>query len=146
MYNICMALENIIVRPYQLTDYHDVKQILIEADMYYEEMYSEERLDKKIRRDKKSILIAEVKGKVVGNIFFDIDWFPIIFGLAVKSEYRNKGIGKKLVDAIIAEGKAKGYKSMDLLVRKNRIKLQNTYEHWGFVKGNVYRWMTREIK
>ena len=141
-----MALENVIIRPYRHTDYHNVKQILTEADMYYEEMYSEERLNEKIKRDIKSILIAEIEGKVVGNIFFDIDWFPIIFGLAVKSEYRNKGIGKKLVDAIIAEGKTKGFKSMELLVRENRIKLQNTYEHWGFIKGNVYRWMTREIK
>ena len=141
-----MALENVIIRPYRHTDYHNVKQILTEADMYYEEMYSEERLNEKIKRDIKSILIAEIEGKVVGNIFFDIDWFPIIFGLAVKSEYRNKGIGKKLVDAIIAEGKTKGFKSMDLLVRESRINLQNTYENWGFVKGNVYRWMTREIK
>lgn len=145
-YNHYMKLENVVIRPYQLTDYNSVKQNLIEAEMYYEEIYSEKRLQAKIKRDSKSILVAEIEGKVVGNIFFDIDWFPLIFGLAVRSDYRNKGIGRKLVETIVIEAKNKGYKSIDLLVRENRTELQNTYAHWGFVKGNVYRWMSREIK
>ena len=141
-----MALENIIIRVYQLKDYDQVKQNLMEVEMYDEDIYSEKRIKEKIEKDNKSIFIAEVDGKVIGNIFINLDWAVIIFGLCVKKDFRNQGIGKKLVDAAVAEVKNKGYKSINLLVRENRTELQNTYERWGFIKDDIYRWMRREIK
>jgi predicted N-acetyltransferase YhbS len=134
------------IRPYKLTDYEEVKKNLLDADMYEDDMYTEEHLRKKIERDERSILVAEVDGKAIGNIFISTDWAPILFALAVRTPYRKKGIGKQLVEAAVAEGKAQGIPYIYLLVREDRLDLQARYGKWGFVKNNVFRWMTREIK
>lgn len=141
-----MPTKSINIRPYKPSDYPDVKQNLVEGKMFYETIYSEERVRDKIKRDPESILVAELNGKVFGNIYIVTDWGPLLFGLAVRKSHRNQGIGKRLVEEAIKILKSKGFTDVNLLVRENRKRLHSMYEKWGFQKSNIYRWMYKDLK
>ncbi len=136
----------VIIRPYKPSDYLDVKRNLREGNMFYPDIYAEDKMRSKIKNDPESILVAEVDGKVVGNIYLVTDWGPLLFGLAVRKSHRNKGVGKKLTQTAAKTIRARGYKEINLLVRQNKLDLQDMYKRWGFKKSNVYRWMYRELQ
>ena len=71
--------------------------------------------------------------------------------LAVKSEYRGYGIGKRLIEAAIEHGKALGFAKFTLLVDAGKPRLQAYYEHMGFQEtgemtffGHRYKRMMKE--
>ena len=86
------------LRNYKDSDYADVKRNLKEAKLFVDVWDTRERLEEKIRRNPDSIIVAEDKGRVIGNLFLVEDgWGAFIFHLAVHSSYRQKGIGQKLM-------------------------------------------------
>ena len=103
-----MLRDKITIRRYKLPDYPGVKQNLIEGKMFYETIYSEAKMRTKIGNDPESILVAEVNGEVVGNVYIVSDWGPLLFGLAVRKSCRNRGIGKRLVEEATKILKSKG--------------------------------------
>jgi [ribosomal protein S18]-alanine N-acetyltransferase len=59
-----------------------------------------------------------------------------ILGIAMLPEYRGKGIGSLLLEGIMKEAKASGYKKISLSVDPNNPALR-LYERFGFVKIGV---------
>jgi tRNA (cmo5U34)-methyltransferase len=87
-------------------------------------------------------LIVEVDNKVVGAVwtrilsgevkgFGYIDSFTPEFGIALFKEYRNRGLGTKLMKSMLELLKIKGYRRTSLAVQKDNY-AANMYKNMGF--------------
>ncbi len=65
----------------------------------------------------RDFLICEHKGEIVGTSALHIMWEDLaeIRSIAVLKEYRNKGLGKKLIDKSLDEAKSLGVKKVFVL-------------------------------
>lgn len=83
-------------------------------------------------------MVAEVEGKVVA---FAGAWLILdeghITNIAVSREYRGRGIGKKVTEALLQYAANLGVQYMTLEVRKSNEVAQNLYKSLGFIKLGV---------
>lgn len=137
---------NLQIRAYASSDYPRVRRNLLEGNIFDQEMDAEERLSEKISRDPESILVATIDNKIVGNVFIVEDgWAAFVFRLAVVKEYRNRGIGKRLMQEAEERIRKKGYNELHILVHTDETELQGYYEKLGYLKGNKYQWMYKSL-
>lgn len=147
MNNQKQSSQNIIIRPYKPIDYKIVKRNLEEGGLFYTGMDSEDRFKEKIRRNPDSILVAEVDGKIVGNVLFVEDgWAAFGFRLAVNKKYRRRGIGTKLMAAVENISRKRGYSEIHILVNESEVGLKQYYSRIGYKEGNLYRWMYKNLR
>ncbi|KKU87565.1 MAG: hypothetical protein UY17_C0014G0003 [Candidatus Beckwithbacteria bacterium GW2011_GWC2_47_9] len=140
-----IAIDQVVVRPFIIADYPQVKEILTVGGLFYEPMDSLDKFEAKITRDPKSIFVAVAEDKVVGTVSVMEDGrMPFIFRLAVAQEFRKIGIGSKLMGIAEQELFDRDYKEIHILVEAENNDLQNYYEKIGYDKGNIYRWMAKE--
>lgn len=80
------------------------------------------------------LLVADISGKVVGYVVtMDVDKFTgKIVSIAVRKEFRRKGIGEALLRKAIERLKAKGKIKIALEVRISNIPAQELYKKLGF--------------
>lgn len=66
-----------------------------------------------------------------------------IMNIVVKKSFRNKGIGKKLLDFLIKEAKKQNIKNIFLEVNKNNFPALKLYKNFGFkeigIRKNYYQ-------
>jgi amino-acid N-acetyltransferase len=61
-------------------------------------------------------IVAESDGSLIGSVALErYGEFALLRSAAVSSDYRGKGIGRKLVDAIVARAESQGVKAIYLL-------------------------------
>ena len=124
----------VIIRNYHDSDYEDVKHNLEEAKLYIPMWDNKENLKEKIRRKPDSIIIADEKGCAIGNLFLIEDgWSAFIFHMAVRSDYRQRGIGQKLMSYAEDNLKKQGVKAVSLFVDENLDKIQEFYKKQGYL-------------
>jgi ribosomal-protein-alanine N-acetyltransferase len=119
-----------MIREYRVKDFRDIMEIDKEAfsprnpvyDVYIYVTYGSD------------LLVADIGGKVVGYVaVMDIDRETSkIVSLAVKKEFRRKGIGYKLLSTAIERCKERGKKKVMLEVRISNYPAQNLYKKIGF--------------
>ena len=119
-----------MIREYRVKDFRDIMEIDKEAfsprnpvyDVYIYVTYGSD------------LLVADIGGKVVGYVaVMDIDRETSkIVSLAVKKEFRRKGIGYKLLSTAIERCKGRGKKKVMLEVRISNYPAQNLYKKIGF--------------
>jgi len=82
--------------------------------------------------------VVEVNGRVVGygGMWLIMDEAHIT-NIAVHPEYRGRGIGTKLIGALIAEVSGTNIYGMTLEVRRSNIRAQKLYRKFGFVPCGV---------
>lgn len=136
------------IRFYKPSDYSDVKQDLEEGGIFAPVWESEKNLASIIKKDPKSILIAEADGKAIGSLI-TLPYGSItayIFGLAVRRVYKNQGIGTKLLKKAEDMLKKKGVKQIALFVDMNDADLLNYYSKRGYGKARKkYAVMWKEL-
>ena len=83
-------------------------------------------------------LVAEVEGKAVayGGIWLIISEGHIT-NIAVKEEYKGKGLGNRIVDGLIDYCLELGIDNMTLEVRKSNRVAINLYEKYGFISYGI---------
>ena len=91
-----------------------------------------------IRHDNMTYLVAEVDKTIIGgaglrNILGDGE----ITNVAILEEYRGRGYGKKLVDALLQAGKELGAEAFTLEVRVSNEAAIRLYESLGFVSEGI---------
>jgi ribosomal protein S18 acetylase RimI-like enzyme len=99
--------------------------------------YTTKNLEKIDLRTKKGnfIFVAKEKRVFFGFIEFKLSEFNANFlGMAVKKEFRRKGIGKKLFDFFIDFCKENEVKTISLIVKKDNVKAKKLYKSKGFIK------------
>lgn len=93
---------------------------------------------KKLQRDPDLFLVAEDGGKIIGTVIGGYDGRRgMIYHLAVDQAYRQRGIGKMLMDEVERRMKAKGCLKAYLLVKRGNEDVVEFYRHLG--------WETMEI-
>ncbi|WP_456327836.1 ribosomal protein S18-alanine N-acetyltransferase [Archaeoglobus sp.] len=121
---------SVVIREYNVKDFKDIMEIDKEAfsprnpvyDVYIYVTYGSD------------LLVADIGGKVVGYIaVMDMDRETSkIVSLAVKKEFRRKGIGTKLLSTAIERCRERGKKRVMLEVRVSNYPAQNLYKKIGF--------------
>lgn len=85
-------------------------------------------------------LIAKINNQIVGYIIgITKKNIGTIVSIAVKKDYRKKGIGKKLLDSIIEYFKSKNVSLINLQVRIDNYEAISFYEKNGFKKVKVLK-------
>ena len=100
--------------------------------------WSAEDFSDMIRRDNMTYLVAELDGKIIGgagmrNILGDGE----ITNVAILSDYRGCGYGKKLVSELLKAGEELGAKAFTLEVRVSNEPAIRLYQSLGFVSEGI---------
>lgn len=86
-----------------------------------------------LRRSDSDLFVAEVRGVVAGyTVFWAVTDQGELGNVAVAEEYRGRGIGRKLVEAVLARAGDRGVREVFLEVRKSNACAQNLYKTFGF--------------
>ena len=91
-----------------------------------------------IRRDNMTYLVAELDGKIIGgagmrNILGDGE----VTNVAILADYRGRGYGRRLMEALLLAGSELGAKAFTLEVRKSNEAAIRLYESLGFVSEGI---------
>lgn len=88
-----------------------------------------------LRRKDSDLLVAELKGEVVGYaVFWAVFDQGELGNVAVDDEYRGQGIGGKLIEAVLERARERGVREIFLEVRKSNVRAQQLYETFGFTQ------------
>ena len=106
------------------------------------------------RRDVAGIWVAEEDGKIVGFVASDGNWFSkregkvvgAIHELVILPEYRNKGIGKALVQKAIEYFKSRGLDTAELWVGDKNTQALEFYKSLGFEERDRFNYWIRMTK
>ena len=134
------------IRNYQPTDFAQVRDILEQGGLFYEQIDNANALEKKVKQAPDTIIVAVDDGRVVGTEVIIPDLFPFLFRLAVHPDFRKRGIGKQLMQRGEEILRSKGYDHVNILEASNDLELQEYYKKHGYEKGNTYTWMYKEFK
>jgi len=100
--------------------------------------------------DREGILLAEVDNRVVGFQSLDLwakytDSFDHVgvLGTIILPEWRQKGIGRRLVEHTLDFARTKGYEKIVIYIRAGNTQAQTFYRSLGFVPKGV---LARQIK
>lgn len=131
------------IRDYSPLDFDEVVSILKEADLYDEIWDSKENILGLAKSGK--ILIAQENNKQIGVVYI-INFgtkVAIIFRLAVRREFRNKGIASALIEKIKETLKHERFKEVGLYVDSENKGLLDFYSKRKFTaskKSYLYMW------
>lgn len=133
------------IRSYKSTDYSLIKIMLQEADLYDDVWDSEENLIGMISEDSQSVLVGEDNDKIVAIVYLISFGSKVsfIFRLAVKKEYRNKGIATKLIKFAEEILLKRGVSEIGLFADAKNKELINFYNKRLFLTSNkhwIYLW------
>lgn len=83
-------------------------------------------------------VLAEMEGRIVGYVLFwllseDVD----IHNIAVHPEFRRHGIGRGLLEQVVAAARHREYTRVTLDVRRSNAPAQRLYESFGFTLRGV---------
>ncbi len=106
------------------------------------------------RRDVAGIWVAEEDGKIVGFVASDGNWFSkregkvvgALHELAILPEYRNRGIGKALVEKALKYFKGRGLDTVELWVGDKNQQAINFYKKLGFKEKDRFNYWIRMTK
>lgn len=110
------------------------KMLEIESYSFQSDVWNKEMLTYELTKNNTSLYyVGEINGELVGfiNIWEQFDTSSIA-QLAVKQEYRNKGIATELYNYLEKMLKEKNIEFVTLEVRKNNIPAINLYKKLGF--------------
>lgn len=123
-------MKGMTIRKMRSTDLARVMQIELAT---FTMPWSESTFRGLLRRTDSDLLVAEVRGDVAGyTVFWAVTDQGELGNVAVAEEFRGKGIGRKLVDAVLDMATARGVREIFLEVRKSNAGAQNLYKTFGF--------------
>ncbi len=98
-----------------------------------------EEILKKLQRDPDLFLVAESEGEIIGSVLGGFDGRRgMMYHLAVKAEYRRRGIASRLVDELERRLREKGCIRYYLLVTLDNAEAIRFYEDHGWEQMNLY--------
>jgi ribosomal-protein-alanine N-acetyltransferase len=112
----------------------DIPQVLEIESLCFTVPWSREAFEMEIEKNKFArYIVAEVDGRITGygGMWFIIDEAHVT-NIAVHPEYRGKGYGNLIVDAMVKIADAQGIYQMTLEVRASNHVAQNLYGKFGF--------------
>jgi ribosomal-protein-alanine N-acetyltransferase len=123
----------------------DLDQVLAIETESFVEPWTRENFVQEIEYPSGSELtVATIDDAIVG---YSVTWYleheVHLANVAVKSGYRERGIGRALVEAVMEAARREGAPKIMLEVRESNVEARRLYEHLGFcpvgVKPDYYR-------
>ena len=127
--------DRVLFRPMTLADLDEVMAIERASFAYpWSSRFFHQEFEVECARS----ILAEMNGKIVGYVLFwllpeNVD----IHNLAVRGEYRRRGVGRILLHKVIVEALRQSSARVTLEVRKSNLAAQKLYESAGFVATGV---------
>lgn len=104
----------------------------------FSDFWSEKGMKEDLAFSKSHYFVAEENGEIIGFGGFILPFDEAeILKIAVKKEWRNKGVGKMLLTAMLSDAKMLGADKMFLEVRKSNESARALYEKNGFFSYSV---------
>lgn len=123
-----LKLEN-----YKNDDYEDLVSLLKSNDLYDETWETKEALERKIKQDPDTVIVAKIDNKIVGCVFVMVHgWMGMVCRLCVEKQYQKQGIGSKLLEAAENLVRQKGVKEVSLFVDSEKECLKDWYRKNGY--------------
>lgn len=132
-------MNNILVRKVTPEDFEDIFILNLALGYSYLKENLRERIQYILDNTKDVILVAEIKGEVVGYIHaspYELMYFDSlmnILGFVVKEEQRGIGIGQRLITELERIAKESGFTGIRLTSGSTRIDAHRFYEKHGYV-------------
>jgi RimJ/RimL family protein N-acetyltransferase len=96
--------------------------------------------DEHVADDGKAVFVAEVDGRVVGNLGIHVYRYGVAeFGMAVLDGFRGRGIGSALLEAGIQFARERGAHKVALQMWPHNEAGRRLYEKYGFVDEGLLR-------
>lgn len=128
-------LKDYYLREMTAEDGADVAKIELEC---FSLPWSEEALIASLQQNYSYFVVACTDESIIGyGGVYVVAGEAEIINIAVKSEYRGKGVGKELVMALLQEAKKRDAKNTFLEVRESNINAIALYEKCGFKKNGI---------
>ncbi len=134
---------DITVDPMRVRDLNDV--MVIERLSFSTPWSKSAFLSELLENDRAHYLVARVNGRPVGYVGI---WLVAdeghITNVAVHPDYRSRGVGRRLLDAITELAVRKGARRLTLEVRKSNLRAQSLYQSLGFQGVGIRRGYYRD--
>ena len=112
-----------------------IAQIAALEQLCFSDPWSENSVRSELSNPLSLWLVAEEEGKAIGYVGSQsVAPEADVMNLAVAPEWRNKGIGRALMTALIAQLHSRGITALFLEVRVGNTPAQNLYRSLGFVE------------
>lgn len=119
-------------------DLGDIPSVLSIENRSFPTPWSENIFREEIQSPLCSCLVAAIDGRIVGYIDFSVVWDEVhVRNIAVRPDYRKKGIASILIVHMITETSKKGARWATLEVRRSNIGAIGLYEKFGFILTGV---------
>ncbi|MBE3598704.1 MAG: ribosomal protein S18-alanine N-acetyltransferase [Limnochordaceae bacterium] len=122
---------DVTVDPMRVRDLNDI--MVIERLSFSTPWSKSAFLSELLENERAHYLVARADGRAVGYVGI---WLVAdeghITNVAVHPEYRSRGVGRKLMEAITELARRKGARRLTLEVRKSNLRAQRLYESLGF--------------
>lgn len=143
------------IRPAEIKDFNDMVSVYRSAYRGLEEYAYTDSRD--IRRyiewlyggDPNGLMVVEIDGEIVGFAGVHLGWHDRRIGitaelheLVVSERWKRKGVGKRLMKAVLDYARSNGYDLVSLWVGEGNRYAQEWYKRFGFVEiGRAYGWI-----
>ncbi len=116
----------------------DIKAVLEIEQECFETPWSENAFNMELKNEFAKYVVARVDGEIVGygGLWMILDEGHIT-NIAVKEEYRGKGVGSKMLKLLICTCKENGIGSMTLEVRRGNESAKTLYKKYGFLEAGI---------
>jgi len=128
----------VIVRPFREEDRSQVVGLWQRAGLVVPWNDPEADIDQKLRFQPELFLVGEEDGKIVGTAMGGYDghrgW---IYYLAVSSEFRSRGHGRRLVEQVAVLLQKMGCAKLNIMVRSSNHEVKAFYQRLGFAEDDI---------
>lgn len=123
-------MRGVTIRRMRALDLPQVMQIELAT---FSMPWSESTFRGLLRRSDSDLYVAELRGEVAGySVFWAVTDQGELGNVAVAEQYRGRGIGRTLVDAVLERAVERGVNEIFLEVRRSNDCAQNLYRTIGF--------------
>ena len=117
----------------------DLDKVMLLENLTFSQPWSREAFEAEISKNElANYIVIELNKEIIG---YGGIWYIVgeghITNIAIHSDFRKKGYGKLLVEAIINNAKNESIKSMTLEVRRSNIAAISLYKKFGFYEFGV---------
>ena len=97
--------------------------------------WSKQSLEEEMNNETSLFLVAKEENEVIGYIGMSIVIDEgYIFNVAVRENYRNKGVATSLINELVTYGKKNNFSFITLEVRESNFPAISLYSKFGFIK------------
>lgn len=122
-----------ILRNYQDKDFPQLKQLLLDTDIFCESIDTKDRFQNKRDHDPASMIVAEKDNKIIGTVFIIYDsWNSFVHHLGVHPDHQGQGIANALMDEAENRLKKRGIDKPTILVEEENEQVLGFYEKRGW--------------